>query len=232
MFRNEFDVRWETDIYGQKRHLNLYPHNEVVSFVFQNFAINNGFKGKIALDIGCGAGNNSLFLAQVGFELLAVDGSKSAINSTKKRISEAGLSGRVFLKDFSNLEFIKAKTVDLVIDRCSICHCRRSGIISTLEEIKRVLKPEGHFFSQVFSDAHSGAEYATVYEDGAAIEFSSGYFADIPQTYFASPEDIDDLYGSRFKLQSQILVTANQWGAKQSFVHWNLHLRHKSNLGN
>ena len=225
MSQEHFDQRWETQVYGAGKHLNRFPHNEVVSFVLSNYSSTQIISGKTALDIGCGAGNNTVFLAELGFKVTSIDGSTSAVEVARQRIQEHSLAAEIHVGDFTDLSKIKDGTIDLIIDRCSICHCRRSGIEKALNEVKRVLKPDGLFFSQMFSDVHSEAKNAAVIEDGTVIEFSAGYFADIAQTYFASEGDIDQLYRSRFNILSQTLVTSKDWLSPETVAcHWNLYL--------
>ena len=75
---------WERN-YINKR-FNKYPYDEVVSFIFKNY--NNATRNKTKiLDLGCGGGNNSYFIAKEGFDLYAIDGSKRVykINKTKTK---------------------------------------------------------------------------------------------------------------------------------------------------
>lgn len=223
---DNFDTRWESQIYGRGRHMNRHPHNEVVSFVYSYLATRSDETPGTALDVGCGAGNNTVFLAQAGFSTLAVDGSASAVQATRERLSENGLAGDVWTGDFTNLENIEDGSVDIAIDRCAICHCRRTGISAALDEVRRVLRPGGMFFSQMFSDTHGETKNALTWEDGAATSFSAGYFAEIAQTFFASENDIDEFFGSRFETITQQLVSTSAWpGRNVASAHWNMTLR-------
>ena len=56
-----FDKKWETEIYSAKRQLNKYPFDSLVSIV--HYLFKKKIKNNIsALDLGCGAGNNTKFL--------------------------------------------------------------------------------------------------------------------------------------------------------------------------
>ena len=71
--------------YRNKRY-NKYPFDSVVSFIFKNFK-NKIRKNVKVLDLGCGGGNNSYFIAKEGFDLYAVDGSNTSIQITRKKLS-------------------------------------------------------------------------------------------------------------------------------------------------
>ena len=57
-----------------------------MSFIFKNFK-NKIRKNVKVLDLGCGGGNNSYFIAKEGFDLYAVDGSNTSIQITRKKLS-------------------------------------------------------------------------------------------------------------------------------------------------
>src|SRR5262249_15515601 len=52
-----------------------------------------------ALDLACGAGRNSLYLASLGWRVTAVDGAPSAIELTLARASERGLAVTAHVAD-------------------------------------------------------------------------------------------------------------------------------------
>ena len=56
------------------------------------------------LDIGCGTGDNSIWLAQNGFEVTGTDTSEIAIEKAKEKASQAGVEC-----DFTLIDFLKNK---------------------------------------------------------------------------------------------------------------------------
>ncbi len=51
----------------------------------------NGTAGRRALDVACGEGRNSVYLAQCGFQTVAVDNSDVALDKARKRSEDSGL---------------------------------------------------------------------------------------------------------------------------------------------
>lgn len=200
-----FDLRWETDVYSAGRQLNLYPSEIVVGLIFRLFASVPDKSSLRILDLGCGAGNNTRFLASLGCQVDAIDGSSSAVAVAKKRLAADGLSAEVVVGDFRSLPYDDAR-FDCVIDRGSVTHNRRADIEATFAEVQRVLKPGGVFFSQMFSTAHRDRAYGTPLGDGSYDAFTDGYFADIALTFFASEEDIVELFFDGFEILSSVQV--------------------------
>jgi len=58
-----------------------YPHEKVVQFCFRNFPLEKRSKTKV-LDLGCGRGVHTEFLALEGFQVSACDFSVTAVACT------------------------------------------------------------------------------------------------------------------------------------------------------
>src|SRR5262245_25529918 len=72
-----------------------------------------GFKGKV-LDLGCGTGENTLFLAGKGLEVTGLDRVPAAIEQAKAKAQERGLSATFVVGDALNLAKLR-KTYDTVL---------------------------------------------------------------------------------------------------------------------
>lgn len=68
-----------------------------------------------AIDLGCGAGANAIFLAQKGFEVTGVDFAEAAIEKAKVRAREAGVQAEFILDDLTNLRHVSGK-FDFLLD--------------------------------------------------------------------------------------------------------------------
>jgi cyclopropane fatty-acyl-phospholipid synthase-like methyltransferase len=114
--------------------------------------------GKISgdvLDVGCGTGENALFLAGRGHDVWGVDSAPAAIEIARRKAEERGLAATFLVKDTLNLHEI-GRTFDTVID---------SGLFHTLSDPERpcfirnlsdVLKPGGTYFMLAFSEREPG----------------------------------------------------------------------------
>ena len=141
-----WDSVWER-IFSD-REWGCYPEIPVVRFIannFYNLTHKNRSKIKI-LDLGCGIGAHTWYLAREGFRVYGIDGSKTAIKFAKKRLAQEGLRAELMVGDIVCLPY-GDNFFDAVIDSAAIQHNHLQGIKKIIKEAYRVLKPNGKLFS-------------------------------------------------------------------------------------
>lgn len=210
VIKNGWDTTWENKIYGLGRHLNLYPHHSVVSFLMRKFPqLQNRTKIRV-LEVGCGAGNNLWFAAREGFQVAGIDGASSAIEFAEKRFEQDGLKGDLRVGDFQSLDW-DSGIFDIVIDRQSVLCNRLDVIEQTFDEVKRVLKRGGTFFSMMYSDRHPEIVNGRHLGDNSYDNFRIGYFKDCGIVHFSPVDEIKSIYGDRFDIKSLTHVAETQF---------------------
>jgi len=80
------------------------------------------------LDVGCGTGENALFLAARAFPVIGVDGSPAAVEQARAKKQERGLAATFLLTDALDLSPLH-RTFETVID---------SGLFHTLDDVERI----------------------------------------------------------------------------------------------
>jgi tellurite methyltransferase len=95
-----------------------------------------------ALDIACGRGRNSLFLAERGFDVVAMDISPVALAEGRKQAGEKSLSISWQQADLEEIE-LSAATYDLIVN---FNYLQRSLV----PRIKTSLKPGAHFIFETY----------------------------------------------------------------------------------
>ncbi|MFN4796869.1 MAG: class I SAM-dependent methyltransferase [Pseudanabaena sp.] len=127
-----------------------YPHNKVIQFVLRNFPTSIRATTKV-LDLGCGSGANTVFLANEGFKVFASDISSDGINNTQKQLSNMGLTAELRVESIDEISFPK-EYFDLVIS-CGVFECAGfEPAKDAIAKIADVLKPRGKGFFLFASD--------------------------------------------------------------------------------
>ena len=107
-------------------------------------------KGRV-LDVGCGTGENALYLADRGFSVVGVDLSSRAIDAAKTKGSERKLKVDFRLANALSLDF-KNAYFDNAIDSGLFHTFNDNDRVVFAREIARVLKIDGRYFMLCFSD--------------------------------------------------------------------------------
>ncbi len=177
---------WE-QIYASGQQLNRYPYSEVVSFFFRH---RSGLPtaGAKALDVGCGSGVHSDFLAKNGLQVLGFDFSESAVRSARESYPNPSLTFEV--GDFDSFE-PGDRSFDLVIDRCATTHSTVPTTLSLYNRLRSQLRPGARLFWQGFAWDNSGRELGHDNGDGSWSRFSGGVFERLGRTAFFTEADIE-----------------------------------------
>lgn len=218
-----FDPTWEREIYAQGRHMNRWPYDAVVSFLFRH-APKDRPRAKVrVLEVGCGAGNNVWCAAREGFDVTGVDGSPTAIERARERLAREGLSADLRVVDFTDLPFESA-SFDLAIDRSALSCVGRSAARRALAELARVLKPSGRMFFNPYSDRHSSALAGRLGADDLVLDVASGSLSGCGQLCFWNAQQISQALVEDWRVLSRQHVEFEEQDRPVREVHaeWRL----------
>jgi SAM-dependent methyltransferase len=129
------------------------PSGSVVAFV--TYLHTNGLTNGTALDIGCGTGRNSVFLASLGFRVVAFDFEESIITEFRRQLSASNLSSvlRAECHDVSQTWPVEDESVDVAIDTFCFKHqIPLEHRLTYRSELQRTLKPGGYFLLTLAGD--------------------------------------------------------------------------------
>lgn len=138
------------------------PWNKTQADWFVKLIEEGKVSGKTALDVGCGVGAKSVYLAQHGFdEIVGVDISSQAIEHARDAVEKSGVSNKCtfFVHDASDLSFLPAsKQFDLVLD-WAVIHCLPAEqLIAYATMVTERILPDGHLLVRAFS-AEDGRDH-------------------------------------------------------------------------
>ena len=109
----------------------------------------------VAVDLGCGAGVDTLELLRRGWEVHAVDSDGHAIALLKESVPE---SARPQLRTYvARLEEFRLPRCDLVWAGYSLPYCPASHWSDLWSRIVAALRPNGRFAGDIFGDRHAWA---------------------------------------------------------------------------
>lgn len=133
------------------------------------------------IDLGCGSGNDTLYLIERGKRVIACDYAQNAIRNIKKNFPE--IEKAVCFDMTEGLPFEEDLT-DLVVCDLSLHYFTEHRTFAILDEIKRVLRPGGMLLFRVNSvrDVNHGAgrgreieHHLYEMEDGGYKRFFDGH---------------------------------------------------------
>jgi len=108
------------------------------------------------LDVGCGTGENVLYLAGLGYEVWGIDGAAAAIEKAQAKAAQRGLKANFLVADALDLQRL-GRTFDTVID---------TGLFHVFSDEERplfagslatVLRPGGTYYMLCFSEREPGS---------------------------------------------------------------------------
>lgn len=123
-----------------------------------------------ALDLGCGTGTSSIFLAQHGWQVTGVDFSPRAIELARDKAQRAGVELDLHLGDVSRLDFLR-EPFDLVFDIGCLHSLDRESRTRYAEQLRRLTHPGSKFLLFGFiRPAFFGSYHLTPEETRALFE--------------------------------------------------------------
>jgi len=108
----------------------------------------DGYRGRMVLEVGCGAGVDLARFARGGATVAGVDLAASAIDLARANFEQQGLDGRFEIADGERLPF-PANSFDLVYAHGVVQYTADPRRL--VEECRRVLKPGGEAVFQVYN---------------------------------------------------------------------------------
>lgn len=159
-------------------------------------------KNKNILDLGCGTGRNSNYLAGLGNNVIGIEISKTALDLAKQRSIVQALPGQVryVLGDIGEKYDIEDNSIDLILDVTSSNSLNEKGREIYLKEMNRVLKNGGYIFVRALcKDGDDNAK--RLLKNNPGKEYDTYIIKEMGLTERVfSKEDIIKTYSKYFKI--------------------------------
>jgi len=101
-----------------------------------------GGKTKNAIDLGCGTGTHSIFLAGQGFSVMGVDSSPTALRKARAKAAQAGVKPEYILHDVTRLDFLDGP-FDIALDVGCLHGLSAAERRRYAQELTRLMPPGG-----------------------------------------------------------------------------------------
>ncbi len=93
-----------------------------------------------AVELGCGTGTNSVYLASRGFDITGMDCSPVALEQARKKAAAAGSDAKFLEADLCRVN-LQLEPFDFIFDRGCYHSVRRVDIAGFLEALRQLSKP-------------------------------------------------------------------------------------------
>jgi SAM-dependent methyltransferase len=108
------------------------------------------------IDIGCGSGENALYLAAQGHPVLGVDSAPTAIVRARAKAQERGLPAEFVVGDVLDLDVL-GRTFDTAVDVGCFHVFDDSDRVRYVSSVGRIVRTGGRLHLLCFSDAQPGS---------------------------------------------------------------------------
>ncbi|MFD1645646.1 class I SAM-dependent methyltransferase [Haloarchaeobius litoreus] len=148
-----------------------YAWPEVESFL-------DGREGTVGLDLGCGNGRHAELLADRCGRVLGLDLSAGLLSTARERARERGFAVDLVQADAATLP-LATDSVDLAVYVATLHHLpTREARRRSLDELARVLSPDGTALVSAWSTAHDRFDGEEPERSGVSSDSSSGERSD------------------------------------------------------
>lgn len=122
------------------------PNRNLVEFIQQFRPLKEGLS---AVDLGCGEGRSSVFLAKEGYNVLSIDLSATIIKKGIERFAKQSAIDYC-VGEITSLP-IRSETFDLAVDITTLNNEKSHKRRRYVKEVRRILKKKGHYYVSVVS---------------------------------------------------------------------------------
>lgn len=162
----KWDAEWWNRFYGDRSKpvpfFRCVPDENLNSYILKNI-----FSPGRIIDIGCGNGRNSIYLAKCGFTVDAIDFSQTSITWAEQNAQKEGVNVN-FICDSIFTSPPPDDPYDYVYDSGCFHHLKPHRRSQYLQIISNLLKPDGYFGLTCFNlDGGADISDYDVYKDGS-----------------------------------------------------------------
>jgi 2-polyprenyl-3-methyl-5-hydroxy-6-metoxy-1,4-benzoquinol methylase len=146
-----------------------------------------------ALDLGCGTGMKSIFLAKTGFDVTGVDISETAIKYANENSKKEAIKINFIASDATDLSFLGDEKFDLILDWANLHGILVQKREQYIAEIASHAKPGSNLILRCFGRKDDEEQF---------VDNPAGIIA------LLTKQEIDHLYGKYYEILEQNISQA------------------------
>lgn len=177
------DSKWEQ--YYKKNPLKKIPWQKIQADYFVEVIESDMIKSGSVLDLGCGTGVKSIYLAKKGFQVTGIDISKTAIKFAKENSKRAKVKAKFLVADATDLSFLKNKKFDFILDWANFHGIVENKRVRYIKEIVKHTKKGSLILLRCFEKNKTQKNFVV---------------RPMGPIYLFSKKDIKNLFGKYFKI--------------------------------
>ncbi len=176
----------------QKTPLNEIPWNiEIPPDVLSKLVDSGKVKPCKTIDLGCGTGNYSIYLASLGFDVTGIDISPTAIKIAKENAKKKGIKCNFIVADaLDDMNEVKS-TFDFAYDWELLHHIFPKQRKAYVKNVYEILRPRAQYLSVCFSENDHGF--------GGSRKYRKTRLGTL--LYFSSEDELKDLFKRYFNIE-------------------------------
>jgi len=149
---------------------------------------NKRITGGEALDIACGTGNYSFYLAEHGFAVTGIDFSKKALAIARQHAASSHLPVTFIPGDITKLhDILDGKQFDFILDYSILHHLEPAVTADYARQCAEALKPGGKLLLVCYSEKYADADTFRKNQAGATGKYGN-------TMYFRTADEIRTAY--------------------------------------
>jgi ubiquinone/menaquinone biosynthesis C-methylase UbiE len=193
-----------------------HPWPEVVSFLADR-------TGELGLDVGCGNGRHAETLVEACDRVVGVDASRGLLETAERRATDREYADAVaFVQGDASRLPISTDSVDVAVYVATLHHLPdRERRVRSLDELARVLAPDGVALASAWSTAHDTFEDASADDDvgfDTTVDWTLPGGETVPRFYHVySPAEFErDLAASELAVERTFQSSGNCYSIVKS----------------
>lgn len=149
------------------------------------------------IDIGCGEGFYSIYLASKGFDVLGIDLSEKAIQYAKENAARRGVNVRFVAMDIADLNKLKEK-FDFALEWGVMHHIMPPQREEYIKNVANLLNPNGKYLSVCFNE--QSPEFG-----GSGKKYRKSPLG--TKLYYSSKSELQKMFESYFCINEARIIT-------------------------